>query len=144
MTFFFYGTLLDRDVIAMVLGHRLPPAAFIPARLYGRSRWRVQGGSYPVAVEDRKGHVDGAIVRGLSARDVAALSAYEGPGYRVVVVGVVVAGRRVPARVFDPIVSRLKPSRRSWDLVRWQRTDKRAFVARITEALSACRRYSRP
>ena len=33
MRFFFYGTLLDSDVAALVLGRRLPPAAFMPASL---------------------------------------------------------------------------------------------------------------
>ena len=35
MRFFFYGTLLDHDVTALVLGRRLPPAAFVPASLLG-------------------------------------------------------------------------------------------------------------
>ena len=68
MRFFFYGTLLDRDVTALVLGRRLPPAAFVPAILPGYSRWRVQGGSYPISVPDHKGQVSGAVVGGLSAR----------------------------------------------------------------------------
>ena len=32
-TFFFYGTLLDHDVMALVIGRRLPPSAFVPANL---------------------------------------------------------------------------------------------------------------
>ena len=83
MRFFFYGALLDRDVTALVLGRRLPPQAFAPAMLPGYSRWRVQGGSYPISIPDRKGEVAGAIVGGLSARDVARLAAFEGSGYRV-------------------------------------------------------------
>ena len=59
MRFFFYGTLLDRDVTALVLGRRLPPQAFVPATLPGHSRWRVQGGSYPVV---------GAAIRGAKCR----------------------------------------------------------------------------
>ena len=34
-TFFFYGTLLDHDVMALVIGRRLPPSAFVPASLKG-------------------------------------------------------------------------------------------------------------
>src|SRR6516165_9135039 len=92
MRFFFYGTLLDPDVTALVLGRRLPPATFVPAVLPGYSRWRVQGGSYPISVPDRKGFVSGAIVRGLSTRDVARLAAYEGPGYRIAPLKVRTAG----------------------------------------------------
>ena len=42
MRFFFYGTLLDSDVAALVLGRRLPPAAFMPASLLGHARRRAK------------------------------------------------------------------------------------------------------
>jgi len=144
MRFFFYGTLLDHDVTALVLGRRLPPTAFVPAVLPGYSRWRVQGGSYPISVPDRKGQVSGAIVGGLSARDVARLAAYEGPGYRIAALKVKVGGAMAPVSVFEPIVSKLKPTNSPWDLALWQRRDKRTFVGRLKRALNGRRGYSRP
>jgi hypothetical protein len=144
MRFFFYGTLLDRDVTALVLGRRLPASAFTPAVLPGWSRWRVQGGSYPVSLPDRKGSVSGAVVSGLSARDVAHLAAYEGAGYRISSLKVKLAGRVTSVSVFEPIVSRLKPTSTPWDLTLWQRQDKKFFVGRLSNALSGRRGYSRP
>jgi hypothetical protein len=144
MRFFFYGTLLDPDVTALVLGRRLPPATFVRAILPGYSRWRVQGGSYPISVPDRKGEVPGAIVGGLSARDVARLAAYEGPGYRIATLKVKVGETTTSVSVFEPIVSKLKPTNKPWDLALWQRRDKRAFVGRLTRALNGRRGYSRP
>lgn len=144
MRFFFYGTLLDRDVTALVLGRRLPAQAFVPAELPGWSRWRVQGGSYPISIPDRKGTVSGAVVSGLSARDVARLAAYEGAGYRVSALKVRIAGVLTTVSVFEPIVSRLKPTPRPWDLTLWQRQDKKIFVGRLMQALSGRRGYSRP
>ena len=144
MRFFIYGTLLDPDVTALVLGRRLPPAKFLPAILPGYSRWRVQGGSYPISVPDRKGEVPGAIVGGLSARDVARLAAYEGPGYRIATLKVKVGEATTSVSVFEPIASKLKPTNRLWDLALWQRRDKRAFVGRLTRALNGRRGYSRP
>ena len=144
MRFFFYGTLLDHDVTALVLGRRLPPQAFVPAILPGYSRWRVYGGSYPISVPDRKGEVPGAIVGGLSSRDVARLAAYEGPGYRVAALRVRVDGTMATVSVFEPIVSKLKPTNRPWNLTLWQRQDKRSFVGRLMRALSGRRGYSRP
>jgi Gamma-glutamyl cyclotransferase, AIG2-like len=144
MRFFFYGTLLDRDVTALVLGRRLAPQAFVPAILPGYSRWRVQGGSYPISVPDRKGQVSGAVVGGLSARDVASLSAYEGAGYRVASLKVKQAGRLTLVSVFEPLVAKLKPTNRPWDVMLWQRRDKRVFVARLVKALNGRRGYSRP
>lgn len=144
MRFFFYGTLLDRDVTALVLGRRLPASSFAPALLPGWSRWRVQGGSYPISIPDRKGNVAGAVVGGLSARDVARLAAYEGPGYRISSLKVQLGGALTTVSVFEPIVSKLKPTARPWDLVLWQRQDKKIFVARLAKALSGRRGYSRP
>jgi hypothetical protein len=144
MRFFFYGTLLDRDVTALVLGRRLPPQAFVPAVLPGWSRWRVQGGSYPVSIPDGKGQVAGAVVRGLSARDVKRLSSFEGPGYVVSPLNVRIDGVLTTVSVFEPIVSKLKPTNRPWDLGVWQRDDKRVFVARLMRALNGRRGYSRP
>ena len=92
MRFFFYGTLLDRDVTALVLGRRLPASAFTPAALPGHARRRVRGASYPIAVRDPKSEVAGAVVGGLSARDVARLAAYEGPRYRIAPLKVRIAG----------------------------------------------------
>jgi Gamma-glutamyl cyclotransferase, AIG2-like len=52
MRFFFYGTLLDRDVMALVLGRRLPPAAYAAAVLRGHARRRAKGASYPTLMRD--------------------------------------------------------------------------------------------
>src|SRR6185312_9048779 len=57
MRFFFYGTLLDRDVASLVLGRRLPPGAFVPAALPGHARRRVKGATYPIVVRDPRGEV---------------------------------------------------------------------------------------
>src|SRR5437764_14786048 len=144
MRFFIYGTLLDPDGTGLVLGRRLPPAKCLPAILPGYSRWRVQGGSYPLSVPDSKAQVPGAIVGGLSARDVARLAAYEGPGYRIATLKVKVGEATTSVSVFEPIVTRLKPTNKPWNLELWQRRDKRAFVGRLTRALNGRRGYSRP
>lgn len=143
MRFFFYGTLLDVDVTALVLGRRLPPQAYVPASLPGHARWRAEGASYPIVVPDPRGEVAGAIVGGLSARDVAYLAAYEGPGYRIVPLTVRSRGELVTVAVFEPLISRLRPSGDLWDLALWQRRHKRVFVGRLRRAFSARPAYSR-
>src|SRR5215510_10196859 len=102
MRFFFYGTLLDPDVVALVLGRRLPPAAFMTASLPGHARRRIKGGSYPIVVRDPRGEVPGAVVGGLSARDVARLWAFEGPRYRIAPLKVKVDGCLTTVSVFEP------------------------------------------
>ena len=137
MRFFFYGTLLDRDVASVVLGRRLAPQAYTPAALPGHARRRVKGASYPIVVRDPKGEVAGAIVGGLSARDVARLAAYEGPRYRIAPLKVRIDGTMTTVSVFEPLEERFQPTSGEWDLVAWQRRFKRAFLARVRPALRA-------
>jgi hypothetical protein len=146
MRFFFYGTLIDCDVMALVIGRRLPPQAFEPASIMGYARRRASGASFPVLMRDPKGSVPGVVVRGLSARDVALLNAYEGKGYCVVPRNVWQAGRQITVSVFKSLAERdvrLVPSRESWDLVLWQRRHKRAYVARIKPRFNGRPAYSR-
>ena len=144
MRFFFYGTLLDRDVMALVIGRRLPPQAYIAAGLPGHARRRAKNATYPIVVTARSGEVPGAIVSGLSHRDVARLAAYEGPGYRIAPLRVKAQGRMTEVSVFEPIQSRLQPSRDLWDLTLWQCRHKRSFVERLRRALSGRPAYSTP
>jgi hypothetical protein len=55
-----------------------------------------------------------------------------------------VDGKVTTVSVFEPIVSKLKPTNRSWELAVWQRQDKRSFVGRLVRALNGRRGYSRP
>jgi len=144
MRFFFYGTLLDSDVTALVLGRRVPPQAYVAASLQGHERRRVQGATYPIVIADPCGEVPGAVVGGLSDRDIAHLAAYEGPGYRIAPLRVRLRGRITEVSVFEPIQSRLIPSPELWDLALWQRRHKRSFVDRLRKALSVHPAYSRP
>lgn len=129
--FFVYGSLLDRDVTALVVGRRLPPRAWVPARLAGFSRRKVEGASYPIAIRDPKGTVEGAVVGGFSRREVDRLKAYEGPRYHIVPLKVRVHGRITTVLVCEPRVKAFQPVGGAWSLEDWQRRDKRNFVNRL-------------
>jgi CBS domain-containing protein len=137
MRFFFYGVLLDYDVMALVIGRRLPPSAFVPARARGHVRRRARGVSYPILVRDPGGQVEGVIVGGLTRRDVERLSAFEGPRYRIGPLKVRVAGRLETVSVFEPKERSFQAVDRAWNLTLWQGRHKRPFVARLRRALSA-------
>jgi len=141
--FFFYGSLLDPDVTALVIGRRLPPNAWRPATLPGFSRRKAKGVSYPVAVRDPKGMVQGAVVGGFSKREVQRLTAYEGPRYHTVPLKVRMHGRIVTVAVFEPKEKAFQPVDGMWSLAEWQRRDKRKFVDRIRKAFSAHPAFSR-
>jgi CBS domain-containing protein len=137
MRFFFYGTLLDHDVMALVIGRRLPPAAFVPATLKGHVRRRAKGVSYPILVRKPGGEVEGMVVGGLTRRDVERLSAYEGPRYRIAPLKVRVGRSLTTVSVFEPVEKRFQPVDGAWDIALWQGRHKRPFVARLRRALSA-------
>jgi len=135
-TFFLYGTLLDHDVMALVIGRRLPPSAFVPARLKGHVRRRAKGVSYPILQRDPGGEVEGVVVGGLTKRDVERLSAYEGPRYRIAPLKVTIGGKLRTVSVFEPKEASFQPVDGAWDLALWQRHYKRAYVARLRKAFS--------
>lgn len=143
MRFFFYGSLLDRDVTALVIGRRLPPTAWVPASLSGYTRRKAKGVSYPVAIRDPKGTVQGAVVGGFSKREVERLIAYEGPRYHIVPLKVRIGGRLTVVSVCEPKVKAFQPVDGTWSLEEWQRRDKRSYVARIRKAFSTHPAFSR-
>ena len=117
--------------MALALGRRMPPAAYAAAVLRGHARRHAESASYPTLMRDPAAYVPGAVVGGLSARDVARLSAFEGPGYQIVTLQVLMGGSVTTVSVFEPVESQLKPGPGPWSLVLWQRRDKRAFVRRF-------------
>jgi hypothetical protein len=142
-TFFFYGTLLDHDVMALVIGRRLPPSAFVPAVLKGHARRRAKGVSYPILLRDPGGEVEGVVVGGLTQRDVERLSVFEGPRYRIAPLRVAVGSVLRTVSVFEPKEESFQPVDGAWDLALWQGRYKRPFITRIRKALSALPAYSR-
>lgn len=80
MRYFFYGTLMDRSVLAAVIG-RSPPAPRHPATLDGYRRVFRAGASYPVLVPSAGEAVSGVVVEGLGEGDARRLDAFEGCDY---------------------------------------------------------------
>ena len=129
--------------MALVIGRRLPPSAFVPASLKGHVRRRAKGVSYPILQRDPGGECEGVIVGGLTKRDVERLSIYEGSRYRIAPLKVTVGGALRTVSVFEPKEESFQPVDGAWDLALWQGRYKRPFIARIRKALSALPAYSR-
>lgn len=124
MLFFFYGTLVDRELRAALFGARAQDVRVTPGMLFHFQRRRARFGDYPVIVPRPGGRVPGLFVEGIDAALALWIAHYEGPGY-------------VPARVtaFDRAGQRLRPwafmpmttrdaSGEPWDLATWQRRAK--------------------
>jgi hypothetical protein len=127
--FFFYGTLMDRDLLSAVLGRRVWPRALAPAVLRGYRRSSVHGASYPVVLPQRGGLVAGVILCGVSVVESARLSAYEGDGYELVRT---LAGE--PLRtvlLFKPKPGFFDATPRRWTLAGWRLRHKRSAMKAV-------------
>ncbi len=125
---FVFGSLLDDDILDIVLGPRASRRLHREAAsLRGFHRRRVQGEPFPMLVEHPapEAQVDGALLHGLDGEAWARLRFYEGPGYALRRLHVDCRERRRqhPADVFLA-TERLQDSGTPWDLGHWRRTEK--------------------
>jgi hypothetical protein len=135
--FFFYGTLLDRDVQRLVFGRALDRDAQTTAVLHHYRPARARGMHYPILTERHDARTAGMIVAGLGERDVARLFFYEEDGYATREVSVAV-GETVTksAWVFIP-TRRMVALPSNWSLAEWQRRDKPRILPTIADMMRA-------
>ena len=106
MRFFFYGTLIEPEILHAVLRRPVVRAHCRNALLHGYRRVYRRGASYPIIVADAASEVEGIVVSELTARDVARLRAYEGPEYIVHERSLRLSGNGfISAKVFMPRAS---------------------------------------
>lgn len=135
---FFYGTLIDLDVLAYVLERPIDLDDLTPAWLAGFRRVRAAGFAYPSLVADPFGAVEGRLLRRASRRDIARINHYESGEYRAelhpVVADEVV---KLPAWLYlglDHLGVTLEP----WVLSDWQAVHKPDFFAACDGWMADC------
>jgi hypothetical protein len=124
MLFFFYGTLMDRELRQRLLGARAAGLRVTPGVLIHHRRFAARYGDYPVLVPELNGRVSGVFVEGMDAHALLWIAHFEGPWY-------------LPQRVtaFDERRRHLRPwafrpthrgaaTSQPWNFRRWQRTGK--------------------
>jgi hypothetical protein len=137
---FFFGTLMDEDVLTVVLGHPLTALGLQPARLTGWRRVSIAGRSYPMLIPHATGGVDGILVHGLDERDRCRLDYYEGPEYRMGTVTVRTDDERdVLAATYLCQPDVVAGGREEWRLDTWRMRHKRAALARIRSLMAGWR-----
>lgn len=138
--FFFYGTLRDQDVRALVLG-ALSPRMMIPATVAGWRRAAVADATFPVAVAAPNATIDGVIARGLTPAAVALLVRYEGPEYDIVqVTARLPDGRESAVEMFAPKPGAFTLLKRTWTLEDWQARDKAQYLHSLRRSAGAAPR----
>jgi Gamma-glutamyl cyclotransferase, AIG2-like len=138
MTYFFFGTLMDRDVLATVLDRPVAGAEIIPAWLHDYRRVRAATVSYPLLVPAPRVVVGGVVFRPRDDRDDVRIRHFEGEEYAARWMNVRLARRRRrAARVFFAAEA-LQATEESWDLVAWTSAHKPAFLAQCREWMCDC------
>lgn len=130
MRYFFYGTLMDTEVLGAVIGRRIPAALRRNAVLHGYRRVYRAGAWYPILVADTDNRVEGVLVSALTPADAARLIAFEGNEYDLAEVPVTSArGDVTLAHVFLPVPG-VPGSSREWTFQEWRQKHRTEYVRR--------------
>ncbi len=126
--YFFYGTLMDGDVLARVVGQPVPPARMEAAVVEGYRRLYVTGAWYPMLVPAPGGRVEGRLVSGIDAAQAARIAHFESDAYELEALPVR-AARRGPVRALTFMARPgVAASPEEWDLASWRRRHKRTYL----------------
>ncbi|MGD9507852.1 MAG: gamma-glutamylcyclotransferase family protein [Geminicoccaceae bacterium] len=125
---FFFGTLMDLDVLTYLLERPVDVADLRPATLRGFRRMCVAGASYPVLVPDAVATVEGRLLRRAAVRDIARINHYESEEYRAELHHVVTEdGNETPAWLYLSL-DHMTPAEEAWSLAEWQSQHKAGFL----------------
>jgi hypothetical protein len=138
MTYFFFGTLMDRDVLAAVLDRPVPEGELQQAWLHGYRRVRAATACYPILLPAPGLVVGGVLFHPRSARDDVRIRHFEDEEYvdrwRVAQLP---GGRRLAARVFFSLET-LGCTDHPWSLAEWAHQHKVAFLEQCREWMLDC------
>ena len=135
LSFFFYGTLMDPDLQAVVLGGRLPEGVSAVLAVYRRRL--VAGQDYPAIAPVKGSSVSGLLLDGVSPTMAARASQYEGPQYTATSLPVTAEDGTVrDAWAFLPMAD-IRLSARDWSLDAWQRRRKHLALKSASAYMAA-------
>ncbi len=126
--FFFFGSLMDRDVAALVLGRPVEAGALQPGILHGYERLVVAGESYPALAPRAGGKVAGLLLHGVGDTDLARMQFFESEEFAPAAYRIeLTSGGYVDAYTF---VARevLEYTDQRWDFAHWQRHEKPGYL----------------
>lgn len=136
MAFFFFGTLMDRDVLAAVLARPVEADELRPGRLHGFVRVASLNATYPVLRAAAGRSVDGQVLATPTARDVVRILHFESEEYEPEWLRVDLAdGRTHAARVFLALAT-MEPGTEAWTLEDWARRHKAAYLHQCAQWMS--------
>lgn len=135
--YFFFGTLMDRDVLQLVLDRAIAPDAFVPARLHGFRRVRILRDSFPILVESPASAVDGLAFTTAGAEEDARIRFFEDYDYALSPCRPVLRDGRAVDAMFCGAQDGVLASDEPWDLPRWAVRHKAGFLE-LSRVYMAC------
>lgn len=125
---FFFGTLMDQDVLELVTGQAPSGLEITPAVAIDVVKRVVVNETYPVLVAQTEGRAVGVVVSGLTAGSLERILFFEGEEYGLHGITVETGdARRVASRYFaDNEID--EHTDQAWDLDRWRREEKAEFL----------------
>ncbi|MFN9163500.1 MAG: gamma-glutamylcyclotransferase family protein [Alphaproteobacteria bacterium] len=126
--FFFYGSLMDLELLEAVIDRSSDHLRHQPGRLDGYAAETAHGYSFPTLVARRGAVVKGVVTHGLSDADIERISYFEDTEYAHHPVEVVTAAATITARTYMS-TSTLRSSGEAWDFEQWQVQHKPVLVA---------------
>lgn len=136
---FLFGTLMDTDVMARVLGRTFRADELVAASLDGWRRVRALNATYPLLLPDPDGAVDGVLFVRPSPRDLVRIRHFESEEYEARAATVRTPdGAAVPAFVFLALDKVFATDGEPWCLERWRRDHKAEFLVRCDAWMADC------
>lgn len=126
LPYFFFGTLMDPDVLELVLG-RAPGALSASATLHGYARVRVANEPYPALVSAPGAIVDGLLLQDYSDEDDRRIRYFEDFDFAIEQTVVETASGPQDAH-FCGAISNIAPTDLPWSYEEWVRTEKDRFL----------------
>jgi len=136
---FAYGTLRDPDVLRLVLGRNVDPAAIAPATAPGHRAVLFPRRTYPALIDDPSATAPGTLLTNLTPADLALLDRFEGEEYSRRAIEIIVNGEPRTADVYWP-TEPIPPDAATWHLADWTARHKAAFLAVEADNLIELRR----
>jgi len=135
--YFFFGTLMDQDVLELVLGRAVAPGALAPARLDGYRRMRIQHDSFPILVADPAAAVDGTIFTSAGRDEDDRIQFFEDYDYDLAPCRPILHDGRVLEANFCGAMDGVRASDEAWELPRWAARHKPGFLE-LSQIYMAC------
>jgi len=133
MRWFFFGSLMDPDILSIVLGRRLAEHERVPAILHGYTRLVVKDESYPALRPEPGGKVHGLLVEHLDEDEGRRICFFEGEEFRLEEHEVELAdGERRRAVAFI-LTEDYATEHQHWDLGHWRAAYKSGFLEMTEE-----------